>query len=157
MAEIIDIADAVVTELNATTFSAPYDSSVAALRSYLPQYDLKDMDTLHVTVVPKGVVVASDVSSRAHQQHDYQIDVAVQKKPALSSDGSLDNDALDALSVLVEEIADHFRAGAGTGRLPGRTPVMCQGVEYVAVYDPESLQKFTQFTSLLTFTFRRMR
>lgn len=87
------VADAIVTELNAATFSQP----VNAVRSYLPQYKLTEMQNLHVTVVPKILVVA--VPDRSRSQSDYSFDVAVQKK---FSSGS--NPELDALIDLVQEI-----------------------------------------------------
>ena len=47
MPVITDVADAVVAELNAQTFSLPFE----AKRSYQPQFDLAEMKDLHVTVV----------------------------------------------------------------------------------------------------------
>jgi hypothetical protein len=152
MSELNDIADAVVTEVNATTFSAPY-ASITSVRGRLPQYSLEDMDTLHVTVVPKGVAVDPAVGTREHQQHDFAIDLAVQKNPANASDGSRDDSAFDDLDDLLEEIVDHFRMI----RLPGRTSVTCNKVEYVVTESPEHLEKFGMFMGVVTFTFRKMR
>jgi hypothetical protein len=50
MSVITDVAEAIVAELNAATFSQP----VNAVRAYLPQYKLTEMQSLHVTVVPTG-------------------------------------------------------------------------------------------------------
>jgi hypothetical protein len=47
-ATAIEIADAVVAALNGATLGQP----VSAERYYLPEFDLKDMDTPHVSVVP---------------------------------------------------------------------------------------------------------
>ncbi len=74
MAVITDIADAVEAEINAGSFSQP----VSATREYLPAFELADMQTLRVTVVPKSVTTLP--GGRAHNQYDYAIDVAVQKK-----------------------------------------------------------------------------
>lgn len=147
--ELNAIADAVVTELNDQSFSQEF----TAVRSRLPRYDLDEMDTLHVTVVPKGVEVDAEVSSRAHQRHDFLIDLAVQKKPAAASDGSRDDTAFDALDDLLEELVDHFRSK----KLPGRTAVHCRNVEYVVTESQEHLAQLIQFTGVVTFTFRRMR
>ena len=98
MATIKDIAEAVKGELNGGSFSQPF----TAERHYLPAFELTDMKTLHVTVVPKGLETSP--ASRGLIQHDYQIDVAVQKKLAAA-----DSDEIDALMVLVEEISDFFR------------------------------------------------
>jgi len=54
MSVIVDIADAVVTELNAPGepgFSMPF----TAERLYRPDFELPEMKYLHVSVVPHGV------------------------------------------------------------------------------------------------------
>ena len=74
MATILTIADAVVAELNGTSFSLPF----TATRAYIPRFDLADMATLRVTVVPKGLEIAA--GSRGKDQHDYRVDVGVQQR-----------------------------------------------------------------------------
>mgnify|MGYP007112161168 CR=1 FL=1 len=64
MASIIELADAIVTELNTHTFSQP----VTAARHYLPTFDLQEMHTLHVSVVPTSV--ASQELTRARKSYD---------------------------------------------------------------------------------------
>ena len=142
MAVITDIADAIVAELNAATLSQP----VTAVRHYLPQFDLKEMQTLHVTVVPKAVVLAS--SDRSRGQGDYSIDVAVQKKFETEA-----NVELDPLTNLAEEIADHFRGK----RLPSYPNAAWIKTEQNVLYAPEHIDELRQFTSVLTFTYRVLR
>ncbi len=142
MAVITDIADAVVAELNAATFSQP----VTAERHYLPQFDLQEMQTLHITVVPKTVVLAT--SDRARGQGDYSIDVAVQRKFETG-----DNAELDVLTGLTEEIADHFRRK----RLASYPDVAWLKTEQTVLYAPEHINELRQFTSVLTLTYRLLR
>ena len=142
MSVIADIADAVVTELNAHMFS----QAVAAARAYLPRYDLAEMKDLHVTVVPKGVEI--DVSSRTLAQHDYSIDIAVQKR--LSGDDQSD---MDGLMGLVEEVADFFRQR----RLAAYPNAVWARTENMPIYAPEHMEQMRQFTSVLTLTFRVIR
>jgi len=142
MAVVTDLADAVVAELNAATFSQP----VTAERHYLPQFDLPEMKTLHVTVVPKGVVLST--SDRARGQGDYSIDIAVQKK--FETD---ENTELDPLVALVEEIADHFRAR----RLASYPNAAWLKTEQTVLYAPEHIHELRQFTSVLTLTYRVVR
>ena len=142
MAVIIDIADAVVAELNGATLSLP----LTAERHYRPIFDLKDMKTLHVTVVPKGVEVTP--AGRSNNQYDYQVDVAVQKKFAKG-----DAAELDPLVGLVEEIADFFRLR----RLTAQATAVWRRTEHPTVYAPEHMDELRQFTSVLTFTFRIVR
>ncbi|MDD4788816.1 MAG: hypothetical protein PHO07_16715 [Pirellulales bacterium] len=142
MAVIADIADSIVAELNAGGFSQP----LSATRCYLPKFDLAEMKDLHVTVVPRGVAVTA--GTRNHNQHDYQIDIAVQKKLTAA-----DNGEIDALMSLVDEIADHFRLK----RLDNLRAAVWVKTQHEPIYAPEHLDQLRQFTSVLTVTFRMMR
>ena len=139
MSIITDIADAVAAELTAGSFSQP----VAAERRNLPQFELADMKSLKVTVVPKGVVILP--GGRTHGHYDYTIDVAVQKKVD-QEEGT----EVDELLGLVDEIADHLRFKRLTG-FPGAVWLK---TEHPAIYSQEHLHEMRQFTSLLTLTFR---
>ena len=142
MAVITDIAAAVAAEINAGSFSQP----VSATREYLPAFELADMQTLRVTVVPKSVTTLP--GGRAHNQYDYAIDVAVQKKL-----DAADNTEIDELMTLVDELADHLRFK----RLTDYPNAAWLKTENQPVYAQEHLQELRQFTSILTFTFRVMR
>ena len=142
MAVIIDIADAVVQELNAGTFSMPLE----AKRHYRPIFDLAEMQDLHVTVVPKGLAI--ERLDRSRNQHDVAIDIAVQKKCQTA-----DNAELDPLMALVEEIADFFRLR----RLESCPAAVWIRTENMPIYAPEHLDELRQFTSVLTLTFRVVR
>ena len=142
MAVIIDIADAVVTELNAGSFSQAF----TAERHYLPIFELEDLKGLRVTVVPKGVAIQS--TGRNSNQHDVEIDVAVQKK-LTKTDGT----EIDPLMILVEELADHFRFK----RLTSYAGAVWSKTQNEPVYAQEHLDQFRVFTSVLTLTFRVIR
>ena len=142
MATLTDIADAVVAELNGASFSKPFE----AVRRYRPQFDLSEMQALHVSVVPKAV--SQEIQSRSRTSGDYQVDVGVQQKFASEAD-------LDPLMTLVEEIADHFRFKRLT--LPGGNEAVWVRTENDPVYVPEHMDELRQFTSVLTFTFRIVR
>lgn len=138
IATIIDIADSVVAELNAATFSQP----IEAKRYYAPQFELPEMKTLHVSVVPRAI--ASSALDRSRYSFEYQIDVAIQQKVDPK------NPPLDALMGLTEEIAAHFRAGA----LASYPNARCSDVKNDPVYLPEHIVEYRQFTSVLTLTFK---
>ena len=142
MAVITDIADAVLAELNGHTFSQP----LVAVRHYRPIFDLAEMSALHVSVVPKAVAI--ERLDRSRHQEDYQVDVAVQQKVE-----AVDNATLDALSGLVQEIADLFK----NVRLAAYPGAACVGVRNEPIYAPEHLDELRQFTSVLTLTFRVVR
>ena len=140
MSVITDVADAIVVELNAATFSQP----VAAVRAYLPQYKLTQMQNLHVTVVPKSIVLANPDRSRS--QSDYSFDVAVQKKFSTGS-----NEELDALLQLVQDIVLYFRH---TQRLESFPNAIWMKTEVPVLYAPDHMEQLRQFTSVLTLTYR---
>jgi hypothetical protein len=139
MSRIIDIAGAMVAELNGGTFSKPFQ----AVRYYKPTFDLKDMKELHVSVVPKGTELS--IANRSLAQADIQIDIGVQQK--LTSNEPTE---IDALMQLVEEIADFLRTHPLT-TCPSASWV---GAENKPIYSPEHLEQLRQFTSVLTLTYR---
>ena len=140
MSVITDVADAIVVELNAATFSQP----VNAVRAYLPQYKLTEMQNLHVTVVPKSIVLANPDRSRS--QSDYSFDVAVQKKFSTGS-----NEELDALIDLVQDIVVYFRKNQ---RLESFPNAMWMKTEVPVLYAPGHMDQLRQFTSVVTVTYR---
>ena len=140
MSVITDVADAIVVELNAATFSQP----VNAVRAYLPQYKLTEMQNLYVTVVPKSIVLANPDRSRS--QSDYSFDVAVQKKFSTGS-----NEELDALIDLVQDIVVYFRKNQ---RLESFPNAMWMKAEVPVLYAPEHMDQLRQFTSVVTVTYR---
>lgn len=142
---ITDIADALVTELNSAapgTFAQPF----TAVRGYRPQYDLAELKTLRVSVVPRGIGITGLM--RNANQHDVAIDVAVQKKV---SEGNAAE--LDGLMLLTEQIADFFRLR----RLAALPEALWTKTDNVPVYSPEHLEQKQVFTSVLTLTFRVVR
>jgi len=148
MAAIVDIAAAVVAELNGSEgpkFGTP-PAGLNAERAYRPTFDLADMKDLHVTVVPRGVELQG--ASRSMVQADVQIDIGVQRKLAAA-----DNAEIDALMALAEQIGDFFR----THRLAGAPDASWVRTENVPIYSPEHLDQLRQFTSVLTVTFRVLR
>ena len=138
MPVVVDVADAVVTALNAGSFSQPF----TAERAYLPCYELDDIKQLRVTVVPKAIEI--QVKDRGTTQDDVAVDIAVQQKLSAA-----DNSEIDGLLTLVQEIADHLRFGqfAAIG-------AVWVGTRNEPVFAQEHIDQFRVFTSLLTLTYR---
>lgn len=137
-AVVVDIADAVVASLNAATFSQPF----TAQRLYVPLFKLEEMDTLHVSVVPRG-----DDASRFNRevfQEEYQIDIGVQQRVDMSTP------ALDALVLLVQEIKDHLKA-TPLADFPEATFAR---VQHDPFYSRKHLLELRQFTAIPTVTYR---
>ncbi len=143
----IQIADAVVEALNGATLSQP----VTAARYYLPEFDLKEMKDLHVSVVPAEL--DEEIADRARDRAEYKIHVAVQKRVAKQDPPGLDTEAIDGLMQLVQEIDDLFRHKP----LADFEQALWTKTENKPIYDPKHLQENQQFTSLLAFTFRVIR
>ena len=136
MSLVTDIAQAVAAELNAAPFSQPFTAEVL----YRPVFELKELRTLRVTVVPRAVKygrLARDTASRT-----VQVDVGVQQKLA-------DDQGLEPLLMLVEEIAGRFEGR----RLAGRPEALCTKIENEPVYAPDHIEQYRQFTSVATLTF----
>jgi hypothetical protein len=144
---ITDIADAVVAELNVAA-AALIPGGFVAERHYRPVVDLRDLADLKVTVVPRGIVITP--ANRAGNQHDVQIDVAVQQKV-----NDADQASLDALMTLVERIGQFFSRRRLSG-LPGAGAgaAVWTKTENKPIYSAEHLEQFRTFTSVVTFTFK---
>jgi hypothetical protein len=137
MSTIINIAESIVAELSATTFSQP----VTAVRYYSPRFDLPDMQNLHVSVVPRSV--GSSRLDRTRSTYEYQVDIGVQQKIEPT------DEHLDALMGLVEEIADHLRTQP-LGSFPN---ARCTDVRNDPVFAADHLAELGQFTSVITATY----
>ena len=145
MSAIIDIAEAVVAEIND---AGVLPTGVAAQRYYVPTFELKDMDTLHVSVVPRAVAIQP--MGRAYCQHDVQIDIGIQQRLPPGSGPDDQQNTIDALMQQVEQISDLLRAKRLT-QLPGAVWLRSQNDP---IYAPEHMDQLRQFTSVLTLTYR---
>ena len=142
MSTVIQIADAVVSMLNAAALSVPF----TAVRTYVPTFELPEMETLRVTVAPRSLIVSRN--NRSLNTYDTKIDVAVQRKFDVG-----DAAEIDPLMALVEEIADVLRLQ----RLPDYTAAHWFETEHPILYSQEHWDELRQFTSLITFSFREIR
>jgi len=143
MAVAVSIAEAVLVGLNGHTFSQP----LTAERQYRPQFELPDMKTLRVSVVPRALKTSG--GTRGQAGNECAVDVAVQKK--LDTE---ENAEIDPLIGLVEEIADFVRTTRRFATFPDAVWVR---TENDPLYSLEHLEELRQFTSVLTFTFQLLR
>jgi hypothetical protein len=137
MSKIIDIADAVVTTLNDGDFKPTF----TAVRYYVPEFELEDLATLHVSVVPKALETES--YDRTNNEWNCQIDIGVQQ--------IITNDAdCDVLSTFVEDIILTFI----NKQLTSYQSAFCVKVENNPVFSTQHLIEKDVFTSLITLTFK---
>jgi len=141
MTTILDIADAVVAELNGVP-AGTFSQALVAVRMYVPVFKLEDMGVLHVTVVPHGQSFSQ--VGRGLGSSVYIIDVAIQQRVSLAS-----NTALDALVVLVRQIAAWFLGK----RMAARPGAMCLALTNDPAWMPKHLEELSQFTSVLSLSF----
>ena len=135
---LMAVADDVTLGLNQGTYSL----AVTALRLYQPKFELKEMDSLHVSVVPRSILEKR--VSRKLVAFDCGIDIGVQQR--------VGNDAaqLDGLSALVTELSDRLR----TLTLPSYPGARLVELSNDPVYAPDHLSQLQQFTSVIRATFR---
>ena len=141
MATVTAIANAVAAKLNATEFSQEFEAGVV----FRPIFDLRNLKTLKVSVVPRAVTFAR--ASRQADSRLVQVDIGVQRKLAEDLD-------LEPLLELVEEITLCFGVGK---RLPDYPTALCVEIENEPVYAPEHIEQYRQFTSVVTLTFEVIR
>lgn len=140
-AAIIELADAVVQDLD----SHPFSQNFNIARAYLPRWKLEELTSIRVTVVPKDDV--GERASRLQWQEEYQLDVAIQQR--------LGNDELaqmDDLIFLGQELADHFKSRNPTGDLATLT-----AVAFAPLFDPEHFENHKTLTTVINLTFRGWR
>jgi hypothetical protein len=143
-AVVLEIADAMVTALQAATLSMGF----TAARDYAPVTEANDLADLRLTVVPRELTLVA--ASRAKDEFDYVVDVAIQRRV------EVDIPTLDPYMRLAEEVLDLFRMqrlSYGTGG----DYAQCVAAQHNPIYIPEHLREFRVFTSVVSLTFRTQR
>ena len=97
----VEIADALVTAINAVTWSP----TLTAVRRYAPVRSLEDEDCLGVTVLPFETANPSLIDRRPIVREEITVSINVQKEVT----GPDCNDEIDPLTKLVQDIADFCR------------------------------------------------
>ena len=127
---LLQVAEVVRYEINLGSYS----QSVSAVRYYQPQFELSEMNTLHVSVVPRSMTEKQ--LSRAITSYDGTVDVGIQKR------SGMDQATLDALTKLVAEIAQRLR----TAKLTALPEARLMQLVNEPVFAPEHLDELRQFS-----------
>jgi len=144
MRTVLNVADAVVTELNSApdeTFSLEF----IAERKVLPEYDLRNITALQVIVVPRSL--NAELETRSQVMYEVQIDIGVQKHVGKEID-----DEIEDLMDLVEEVGDYLRGLSLTAVTYARWVRM----ENNPIYSPDHLATHHVFTSVITMTYHML-
>lgn len=143
---VLQLADAVVADLEVAATSGEFAPPFMPVRRVRPRRKLDELTDLAVTVVPKSVEVSS--ATRGSRAVELKVDVAVQQRLAPEAE---DSDAeLDGLFALVQALVDHF-AGRRLGTFVEAIPI---GVANDPIYAVEHLDELRVFTSVITLTYR---
>lgn len=134
------IAEAVKDELNAATLSMAF----TAERLYVPTFRLKDMKTLHVTVVARSWK-EEPLDRGGVNTMKYAVDVGIQKKLT-----AVEPAEIDPLMLLSQDVAKHFNR-----KVLATTPkAIYVSAENNPVFSQEHMDQLRQFTSVVTLNFR---
>ena len=144
-AKILDVADSMVTALNAESFSQSFTS----VRDYLYDLDLPTHSSLHVAVWP------SSITTESHARHGVQRDISVfvrVAKKITATNAAARKSSIDPLMTLVEEISDFIEPTDTTDELAP------DGASWVNTetgdIDFSQLDELNQFSVINTYTFR---
>lgn len=145
-AEIIALADAIKTAVDAAAAIDTFSQAFASKRTYVPEYEKKDLGEIKLSIVPKGMATGESSVTRMRVTGDRQIDVAFHRLADAD-----DDDTLDGLMLFAEEVTDFIRKNGPYG-----SNWTWIAVEAPAIYDPESLRQKGIFLAVYTFTFRKI-
>jgi hypothetical protein len=134
----LQLAEKIVQTLNSGSFALPFTT----VRTLFPFYELKDLSTLRVTVVPKSVNITT--ASRSSSEFDYQVDIAIQKAVK-----SPDDSEVTALTELALAIAKSFR-----NKIYQDIGAVCFKQSIDPLYSVEHIQPPSVFTSVVTLNFK---
>ena len=137
-----DVADGVVTDLNAGSWS----QSFTAARVALPEFTVPDLATLQVPVAIRST--SQERLTRTRVIDVVEIDIGVMKK--IDVTGSIGKADVDPFVTLVDEIAEYFF----TTRLSGFPTALPTVSTPDPVYDQEYLEKKRAFFAIVRLEFR---
>lgn len=135
----IDIADAIVAELQTATFNEPLVIS----RRVLPEFELSELKDLTVTVVPKSVQIAN--ITRQSSSFDVAVDIGIQQKIDKDTDTQVTR-----LSGIVTELVSYLNRRT----LASLPDVQFKSIVNEPVYAPEHLSQKRLFTSVITLHYK---
>jgi hypothetical protein len=135
MSTVTTIAKAVVAELNKNRFSLPFE----AVFSVKPGFELSELDTLRVIVVPKTLEI--ETVSRSSSKYIVSVDIGIMQRIGKLTP----EEAVETLGDLVDEIIEFVK----THSLFDFPAAQCTTVANDPIYIPDHLTQNRTFTSVL--------
>jgi len=136
MSLVTTIAKSVATELNKHDFSTPFE----AVFSVKPGFELSELDTLRVIVVPKTLEI--ETVSRSSSKYLVSVDIGVMQRIGKMAP----EEAVETLGDFVDEIIEFLK----TKTLDEFPAAQCVGIANDPIYIPDHLTQQRTFTSVLT-------
>jgi hypothetical protein len=141
-----EVAKAVATDLSGHTFTP----AVSVAAEFIPVFDLSKIGAaVKVTVIPEGID-AVETDTREDDMHTLAISVGIQKRIQAAANSAAEKSEAGTLVALVTDIVNFLSRrdvtvdGTSAKRREVRTVVLC---------DPEHLEKYRVFTSVLRITY----
>ena len=139
MRQAIDIADTLVTELTGLL-----TESATVVRRVLPEFELADLKSLTLAVVPKSVEIAN--ITRQSTKYDIAVDIGIQQKIGKDTDAEV---------LRLSEIVSQIVAFLNRRSLPTLN-ARFKSIANEPVYAPEMLSEKRLFLSVITVTYTLM-
>lgn len=142
--KVAQIIDAVVTQLNALSFTETF----TATKTYNPQFDKKNSSTLQVQVSP--VSYESENITRVQTKDTIAITIGIQKEIAIDTNtGDFNQAEVEGMMATVEEILNGIRG------FDISSPVAAQQIGAVAspMFYPDHLYDYSIYTGIISLTY----
>ena len=135
MSLVTTIAKSVVAELNNHDFSLPFE----AVFSVKPGFELSELDTLRVIVVPKTLEI--ETASRSSSKYLVSVDIGIMRRLGKLTP----EEAACTLGDLVDEVIEFLKAKT----LDEFPAAQCIAVANDPIYIPDHLTQSRTFTSVV--------
>jgi len=122
--------------------AASFDESFSAVRVYVPDFELSDLDTLRVSVFPSEESLSQETRTATINEHI--VGIAIQKRVDPTT-----NSEVDAIAGLAEDIASHFRQRTLSG-----VDARWVSAEIDPLVDAQLLKTHRTATSVVSLTYR---
>ncbi|MCL2304494.1 MAG: hypothetical protein FWC43_04045 [Planctomycetaceae bacterium] len=129
------IAKSVVAELNEHNFLLPFEAAF----SVKPGFELSELETLRVIVVPKTLEL--ETVTRSSSKYLVSVDVGIMQRIGKMTP----EEAVETLGDLVDEIVEFLK----TKTLEEFPAAQCVGVANDPIYVPDHLTQSRTFTSVV--------
>lgn len=150
-AKLVALADELTDDLNTKDWTFKFK----ATRTYKPNPKLENTDALTVLVVMAATRMTPDNRTEWVYEHDADIGVLYR----CGENAGVPTEKFDDCMKLCEEFADKYRLARGAGAtMAGMTLTdVSFGGPTGAIYIPEHINEFNQFTGVVRLTFREWR